>query len=101
MTEPTRYSCTLSPEDAARRLTRDRPLADRLTSHHWDGPRGAVLTFPADATPLVTRFVRDESACCSFFDFDVDAGEQQVILRVEAPVGAEPMLRQLVSAFVA
>lgn len=101
MTESTPFSCTLSPEDAARRRTRDRLLADRLISHHWDGSRGAVLTFPADATPLVTRFVRDESACCSFFGFDVDAGEQQVVLRVEAPAGAEPMLHQLVSAFVA
>lgn len=101
MTEPTPFSCTLSPEDAARRRTRDRSLADRLISHHWDGPRGAVLTFPAEATPLVTRFVRDESTCCSFFDFEVDAGGDQVRLRVEAPAGAEPMLRQLVSAFAA
>lgn len=99
MSDPTRFVCTLSDEDAPRREADGHALAAEMLSHRWEGERRAELVFRARAQPLVQQFVRDESACCSFFDFTVESDDGEARLHVEAPEGAEHMLQQLVTAF--
>jgi hypothetical protein len=49
---------------------------------------------------MVQRSVRDESVYCSFLAFHLEQDKQAVRLRVTAPEGAEPHLRQLLDALV-
>lgn len=98
MSETSRFACTLDPDDAPRRGEQIARLARQATEHASDGERGARLTFPATAAPLVEEFVRDETACCSFFAFGVETDGESVRLHVAAPEGAEDMLDGLLDA---
>jgi hypothetical protein len=46
-------------------------------------------------------FVRAESDCCPFFDFQLSEERGQTLLRVGAPEGGEWAVRGLVAGFVA
>ncbi len=84
MSQADEFVCTLTSEDTDRRRELHRRLTAHLRACHHD-PRRAVLTFAPQAHADVREFVRDESACCSFFDFDVEPGDDAVRLRVTAP----------------
>ena len=96
MSQADEFLCTLTPEDTDRRREQHRRLTAHLRACHHD-PRRAVLTFAPQACAEVQEFVRDESACCSFFGFDVQTGDDAVQLRVTAPHGAEGMLDALIA----
>ena len=96
MTQADEFVCTLTPEDTDRRRDQHRRLTARLRACHHE-PRRAVLTFAPQAQAEVREFVRDESACCSFFGFDVQPGDDAVQLHVTAPPGAEGMLDALIA----
>jgi hypothetical protein len=98
VSETSRFVCTLDHDDAPRRREQMARLARQLTDHATDGERRARLTFPATAAPLVEEFVRDESACCSFFTFAVEPAGESVRLRITAPEGAEGILHGLLDA---
>ncbi|MBA0127486.1 hypothetical protein H0B56_18225 [Haloechinothrix sp. YIM 98757] len=93
------FTCQLSEQDARRREEADRALVAELARYEWEDDRHAVLTFAPSSEHLVREFVREESSCCSFFDFDVRDTGDAVRLRVSAPHGAERMLQALVGAF--
>lgn len=101
MTDRDPFACTLTPAEHRRREPADRALAVRLSQWRWEGEREAVLTFPSEAEALVHEFVRNESACCAFFHFDVQPGPATVRLTVSAPEGGEHMLAALVDAVTA
>ena len=98
MSQPEEFVCTLTSEDADRRREQHLRLTAQLRACDHD-PRRAVLTFAPQAHAEVREFVRDESACCSFFGFDVKPGDDAVQLQVTAPPGAEAMLDALVATF--
>lgn len=97
MPEETRY-CRLQPEDMERRRDEDRILKRRLQSVDREDIR-ARLTFPPELASNVRKFVREESACCPFFDFDIRHGSQSVTLTVRAPPDAGHMIDALVDGF--
>ncbi|SNR68794.1 hypothetical protein SAMN06265360_114143 [Haloechinothrix alba] len=99
MTDDEAFTCQLSEQDVRRRDENDRALAAELAGYEWEDDRHAVLTFASRSDHLVREFVREESGCCSFFDFDIRDTGDAVRLRVSAPHGAEQMLQALVSAF--
>lgn len=101
MTDQDPFACTLTPDEQVRREPADRALAGQLSQWRWDREREAVLTFPSEVEPLVHEFVRNESACCAFFHFDVQPGPATVRMTVSAPEGGEHMLAALVDAFTA
>lgn len=98
MSETSRFVCTLEPEDGPRRGEQITELAQQLLDHTTEGDRRSRLTFPATATSLVEEFVRDESACCSFFTFEIEPVGETVHLHIVAPEGAEGMLGGLLEA---
>lgn len=98
MTNGARFVCTLEPQEAPRRTEQVHRLASQLVEHaRWDDRR-TRLTFPREAGSLVEEFVRDESACCAFFAFDVERAGDATHLHVAAPEGAEEMLDALLDA---
>lgn len=99
MTEQEQFACTLTPDDEARREAQVNALAGRLHHAEWHTDRHAVLDFSLGAESLVHEFVRDESVCCSFFEFGVTRAPNSVELHVSAPAGAEGMLEGLVGTF--
>lgn len=99
MTEPAPFACTLTPDDEARRASQDRALAAQLLGEPAHDQRHATLTFPPSAQPLIDQFVGEESRCCSFFQFEVERGDETTRLHVGVPPGGEDMLRALVDAF--
>ncbi len=98
MTEPTRYTCTVTPGEAPDRIEQVRALTDGLLSRERDGQQLRLRFDPSLAT-VVEAFVRDESRCCSFYEFDLERTEQAVELRVWAPPEAQELLGRLHDAF--
>ena len=101
MPEELPIACSL---DAAGLAAREAEMAalgrDALVSLERNGPR-ARLHFAAGAgiRERVERFLAAESACCAFLTMDIVDGDDEVILRIDAPVGAEPVLAEMVAAF--
>jgi hypothetical protein len=61
----------------------------------------AVLHFRADADTRarLAAIVAAEAECCPFLAISLDDGRGALALTIEAPPGAEPVLRDLVAAF--
>lgn len=94
----TGFACTLDVDGARSRAEQLRRLAVRILSEERHRRR-AVLRFPADARDEIGRFVADEGGrCCTFFGFDVAEHEHAVILTIDVPEGAEPLLDDLLDA---
>ena len=47
----------------------------------------------------VEAFAASERVCCAFLSLDVSAAEDEVVLTIDAPAGAEPVLAEMVAAF--
>lgn len=98
MTESAGYRCTLSLDELPARTDQVQRLIDGLQSRERD-ERRVRLRFDPSLSGVVDAFVRDESACCAFYDFAVEERADAVQLTVEAPAGAEPLLESLYAAF--
>lgn len=88
------YVCTLSEQDVPARTHQIRQLADGLRARHRS-PGRVQLRFAGELADIVDQFVRDESACCSFFEFAIDERDDEVQLTVQAPAEAQPLLDSL------
>ena len=53
----------------------------------------------ASARARIERFIDAETSCCPFFDMRLTELADGVVLTIDVPVGAEPMLAELVGAF--
>jgi hypothetical protein len=62
-------------------------------------PNRAELRFDSEAREQVVALVDAERQCCGFMEFSLEERDDEVMLRIEAPEGAEPVLEGLVSAF--
>jgi DNA-binding transcriptional MerR regulator len=89
--------CTLSGDGQAARLAEWARLLARATSRTGaDG--GADITFPADPdlAGRLAELAARERECCAFFAFTLDmTAAGSITLRVRAPLGAEPLLAEL------
>jgi hypothetical protein len=92
--------CSLEASEIPERGRAMAELGTALVAVEAEG-RTAAFRFGERALPEVERFVRDESRCCPFFQFDVDRGGGEVRLEVGVPEGGEPILRGLVAGFAA
>lgn len=91
-------ACTLTPGEAVHRLGEWRSLIGEAAGPPQRTDRGARVHFPH--TPDLERRVRAlaaaETACCSFFEFDVRADGGDLTLDIEAPDDAQPLVEELV-----
>ncbi len=94
-------ACSLSATDLSARLEEmadvgRASLLDATTTH-----ARAKLRFAAGAgvRERVEAVVAAESRCCPFLSMRVSDEPDVVVLTIEAPDGAEPVLAELVDAF--
>ena len=52
-----------------------------------------------DARAEIDAFVAAESKCCAFFEFEVDEGDDGIVLSIKAPPEGAWATRGLVAAF--
>jgi len=94
-------ACTLNATDFA---ARERLMAelgrDALVGAEQTGSR-AVLRFAPGAgiRDRVDRFVAGEADCCPFLTMHVAEAPDAVVLTIDAPAGAEPVLADMVASF--
>ncbi|HEX6116707.1 MAG TPA: hypothetical protein VFY99_06365 [Solirubrobacterales bacterium] len=70
--------------------------------HAVDADRArATLSFPAERREELEEFVRAETGCCGFFDFELTAEGDIARLSIAAPEDAHWAVRGLVTGFVA
>ena len=94
-------ACSLSANDLTDRLGTMAELGrDALLDAEVAGSR-ATLRFAAGTgvRGRVTGIVAAESECCAFLTMAVSDGPDTVVLTIDAPEGAELVLRELVEAF--
>ena len=94
-------ACSLTATELPRRLAemadvgRTALLDVRTTGTH------ATLSFGAGdgVRDRVEAIVAAESQCCAFLDMTVSDRADMVLLTIDGPEGAEPVLAELVAAF--
>ena len=98
MSDPTQYACTLTTVELPDRIEQLDTLNENLLSRERNGQQ-VRLRFAASAASTVEAFVRDESRCCSFYEFNLERTTDAVELWVVAPSEAEELLTSLYEAF--
>jgi hypothetical protein len=94
-------ACSLSATELTERRALLRELGrTALLDARTRGTR-AVLRFTpgAGVRDRVDAIVAAESACCPFLAMRVGAEPAAVVLTIDAPAGAEPVLEELVGGF--
>jgi hypothetical protein len=95
----TTFACTLTPEDMPAHLAEMAALARSLQSSVTVDGRAVLRFRPDDDTRArAAAFVATESACCSFLSIELLDEPDAVVLTVEGPAGAEPIVAELVAA---
>jgi hypothetical protein len=93
------FACTLTGAEMTERLAETAVLGRSLQSSVVVDGR-AVLRFrdDDDTRARAAAFVAAESVCCSFLSMDLHDEPDAVVVTVEGPEGAEPIVRELVAA---
>lgn len=94
-------ACSLSASDMEQRLREIAALgADALIASRRVGAH-AELRFAAGGgiRERVEEIVAAESRCCAFLEMRVSDGPDTVVLTLDAPEDAEPVLAEFVEAF--
>ena len=94
-------ACSLSPTELPARLSEIGDLGGTaLLSSRTDGAR-AELRFARrpGVRERVDAIVAAESRCCGFLAMSVGDERDAIVLTIEAPPGARPVLQELVDAF--
>ena len=91
----TRYACSLDARQKADRAEAWGRLRREALLHVRDD--GVVVTSTwrrsADVQRRLDALIEAESACCSFIDFQLEERADTLVLRANAPAGAEPAAR--------
>ena len=99
MTDRTPIACTLSLGEYAKRLAWVAELNLSLRRYEW---RGLVLElhYPAEEVARVQELVRQESSCCAFLQFEIDASPQITVLRIHAPEETRAVIETIFAPFL-
>lgn len=96
-------ACTLTAEERPGRVAELRAIGQRalLTADVAAGQ--AVLRFApsAETRERLEAIVAGEARCCAFLSMTLTDSDDAVVLTITAPDGAEPVLAELVAAFLA
>jgi hypothetical protein len=94
-------ACSLSASDLSTRLREMAELGEAALLEVRHEPARAELRFAAAAgvRDRVERIATAESRCCPFLALRVEDEPGTVVLLVQAPDDAKPVLRELLDAF--
>ncbi|HLM09882.1 MAG TPA: hypothetical protein VK307_09235 [Thermoleophilaceae bacterium] len=98
MTAQPPITCSLSGPELTKRLTEMRDLGrDALVSVSREG----ALRFRSDerTRERLEAIVAVESLCCPFLAFELGEEDDELVLLIGAPDGAEPIAEGLANAF--
>jgi hypothetical protein len=92
-------ACSLSAADMSVRAAEMGAIggASLIGAEALDGR--AVLRFRADAREKVAAIVAAEAECCPFLTMTLRDEPGAVMLEIEAPAGAEPVVQGIAAAF--
>ena len=99
MDERTPIACSLTDAEMPARARSVEELAERLIALETRGG-WATLEFEPGAAAGLADFVRDESRCCPFFEFELDSEPAVARLGVGVPDDGVPALRGLIAGFL-
>jgi|SRR5215207_7736503 len=94
-------TCSLSADELPVRLAEMTAVGDEaLDSADVSGTR-AVLRFRTgrDIRERLAAIVAAEAQCCAFLDMELGDDDEAIVLIVDAPAGAEPVVEELVESF--
>jgi MerR family copper efflux transcriptional regulator len=92
-------ACALGTRELTRRVAEMSAIGHAgLLGARTDGGH-AVLRFRTAVQERLARVVAAEAECCPFLDMKLHEDSGEVRLTIEAPAGAEPVVRDLVAAF--
>lgn len=94
-------ACSLTATELPKRLAEMATLGQAALVDAHTTPTRAELRFAAGdgVRQRVDAIVVAESSCCSFLTMTVSDEPDLVVLTIDAPEGAEPVLEELVTAF--
>ena len=94
-------ACSLSATELPERLDAMAALGNAALLDVRDAGTRAELRFAAapGVRDRVDAIVAAESECCAFLSMRVTDAPGIVVLNIDAPEGAEPVLRELLDAF--
>lgn len=95
---PPTIACSLGATDLAARHAEMTALGDALLDARVNAGR-AELRFRPQARERVTELAAAEHECCPFLAMRIGAEPGAVVLSIDAPPGAEVVLRGIVDAF--
>jgi hypothetical protein len=101
MPEELPIACSLSAGEFPARMAQMAALGRSALADARVDHTHARLRFTAGAgvRDRVERFAADERRCCPFLRFQVRAAPGEVLLLIDAPADAEPVVAELVAAF--
>ena len=88
-------ACTLPPDELSGRIEEIRALAsEALVRAERPDPRSLLLHFEPgpETVARVEALVEAESRCCGFLDFAIERRDDETVLTIGAPPGAEATL---------
>ena len=94
-------ACSLSASDLTERLAEMSVLGREALLDAAVAGRRATLRFETSAgvRERVAAIAAAESECCAFLTIAVGERPGAVVLTIDAPAGAEPVLHEMVAAF--
>jgi hypothetical protein len=93
------FACTLTAAEMPDRLAETAALGRSLQSSVVVDGRAVLRFRPDDETRArAAAFVAAESVCCSFLSFELLDEPDALVLTVDGPEGAEPIVAELVAA---
>ena len=94
-------ACSLSDGDLAERLTEIRDLGRSALLDVERNAPSAVVRFSADEgiAERLKAVVAAEARCCAFLGMTVHARLDELVLAIDAPDDARPVVDELVAAF--
>jgi len=101
MTTDPPIACTLTSTELPERLAEIRAIGRSSLVGAETGAARAVLRFSAneEMRKRLAHVVAAEAECCSFLTLDLADVSGTSVLTIEAPVGGEEVMRELVAAF--
>ena len=90
-TEPV-YACSLADEELAIRRAEWRALEARALVRAETRPDGRLLVYRGgrDTARALEQLIEAERQCCSFFDFSMEAADDEVRVTLTFPSQARP-----------
>ena len=94
-------ACSLSATELPKRLAEMHDVGRRAQHEvRTTGTQARLSIAPGAAVrDRVEAIVAAESQCCAFLDMTVSDRADMVLLTIDGPEGAEPVLAELVAAF--